>query len=356
MYKTATITYTYGNGLISDSRKEAKDSDTENLRFLYNGRYGVETGANGLYYMRARYYNPQIKRFINRDIIDGSITDSQSLNKYSYVQGNPVNLIDPFGLCAQDYFSRAGHELLDWLGFIFDPADAINFLWYTAEGNAAMAAATAVAIVPAAGSFIAKGTKQAIKAGKKAAQKATEKAAKNATEKAAKKAAKKKLAKEATETGVEKAAKEAAEKAGQKTAKEVTEKSAERTAREAVEKGAKGGSNAISDLSNKAVKHPMNDHMPARYAKQLQYMSKDAAEQYLSYKTFFNQDWTDEQVRAALNCGYKEALNNGVTTGKYSFEYLGEKITVYLEEGMFKTGYGDYIYTYDELLKLLGGI
>ena len=153
--ETATITYTYGNGLISDSRKEAKGSDTEKryyhynhigsttaitdadgdllysftygtygeltgiydadgqkmageaagqssiketlqaekLRFLYNGRYGVETGANGLYYMRARYYNPQIKRFINRDIIDGSITDSQSLNKYSYVQGNPVILI-----------------------------------------------------------------------------------------------------------------------------------------------------------------------------------------------------------------------------------------------------------------------
>ena len=298
--ETATITYTYGNGLISDSRKEAKGSNTEKryyhynhigsttaitdadgdllysftygtygeltgiydadgqkmageaadqrsiretlqaetLRFLYNGRYGVETGADGLYYMRARYYNPQIKRFINRDIIDGSITDSQSLNKYSYVQGNPVNLIDPFGLCAQDYFSRAGHELLDWLGFIFDPADVINFLWYTAEGNAAMAAATAVAIVPAAGSFIAKGTKQAIKAGKKAAQKAGEKAVRNATEKAAKKAAAKKLAKEATETGVEKAAKEAAEKATEKTAKEATEK----TAKEAAEKGIKGGS------------------------------------------------------------------------------------------------------------------
>ena len=321
MYKTAIITYTYGNGLISDSKKEAKGSDTEKryyhynhigsttaitdadgdlfyriaygtygeltgiydadgqkmageaadqrsiretlqaekLRFLYNGRYGVETGANGLYYMRARYYNPQIKRFINRDIIDGSITDSQSLNKYSYVQGNPVNLIDPFGLCAQDYFSRAGHELLDWLGFIFDPADVINFLWYTAEGNAAMAAATAVAIVPAAGSFIAKGTKQAIKAGKKAAQKAGEKAAKNATEKAAKKAAKKKLAKEAgkeaAEKGAEKAAKEAAEKATEKTAKETAEK----TAKEATEKGIK--SSRISNLddglnfSNSALEH-----------------------------------------------------------------------------------------------------
>ena len=302
--ETATITYTYGNGLISDSKKEAKDSDTEkryyhynhigsttaitdadgdllyriaygtygeltgiydadgeqaedtaaviqaeNLRFLYNGRYGVETGANGLYYMRARYYNPQIKRFINRDIIDGSITDSQSLNKYSYVQGNPISLVDPFGLCAQDYFSRTGHELLDWLGFIFDPADAINFLWYTAEGNAAMAAATAVAIVPAAGSFIAKGTKQAIKAGKKAAQKAGEKAAKNATEKAAKKAAKKKLAKEAgkeaAEKGAEKAAKEAAEKATEKTAKETAEKAAE--------KGIKSGSKNNKMFKDKSL-------------------------------------------------------------------------------------------------------
>ena len=315
MYKTATITYTYRNGLISDSRKESKGSDTEkryyhynhigsttaitdadgdllyriaygtygeltgiydadgdsiedktavirseNLRFLYNGRYGVETGADGLYYMRARYYNPQIKRFINRDIIDGSITDSQSLNKYSYVQGNPISLVDPFGLCAQDYFSRAGHELLDWLGFIFDPADAINFLWYTAEGNAAMAAATAVAIVPAAGSFIAKGTKQAIKAGKKAAQKAGEKAAKNATEKAAKKAAKKKLAKEAgkeaAEKGAEKAAKEAAEKATEKTAKETAEKAAE----EAAEKGIKSGSTSkyleqLDNLSENKINH-----------------------------------------------------------------------------------------------------
>ena len=337
--ETATITYTYGNGLISDSRKEAKGSNTEkryyhynhigsttaitdadgdllysftygtygeltgiydadgeqaedtaaviqaeNLRFLYNGRYGVETGANGLYYMRARYYNPQIKRFINRDIIDGSITDSQSLNKYSYVQGNPVNLIDPFGLCAQDYFSRAGHELLDWLGFIFDPADAINFLWYTAEGNAAMAAATAVAIVPAAGSFIAKGTKQAIKAGKKAAQKAGEKAAKNATEKAAKKAAKKKLAKEAgkeaAEKGAEKAAKEAAEKATEKTAKETAEK----TAKEATEKGIKSGS--------KTVPNPNGKKGGVAHQSVIDDIKTDAEKRGLTYDTEYKYDTT----------------------------------------------------------------
>ena len=76
-------------------------SDDTPVRFLYNGQFGVETDENGLYYMRARYYNTDIKRFMNRDIIDGSIANSQSLNKYCYVQGNPVNLTDPFGLCPE---------------------------------------------------------------------------------------------------------------------------------------------------------------------------------------------------------------------------------------------------------------
>ena len=60
------------------------------------------------------------------------------------------------------------------------------------------------------------------------------------------------------------------------------------------EAAVKSGGTSIPDLSNKALKHPMNDHMPTRYAKQLPFMSKEAIEQYLSYKTFFNQNWTDE--------------------------------------------------------------
>nr|WP_240903782.1 RHS repeat-associated core domain-containing protein [Chengkuizengella sediminis] len=71
---------------------------TTNHPFLYNGRYGVMTDENGLYYMRARYYNPEIKRFINRDVVQGSISSSLSLNKYAYVNGNPISYIDPFGL------------------------------------------------------------------------------------------------------------------------------------------------------------------------------------------------------------------------------------------------------------------
>ena len=68
------------------------------VMFLFNGQYGVASDDNGLYYMRARYYNVSIKRFINQDVVTGSIAESQSLNRYAYVEGNPVSYFDPFGL------------------------------------------------------------------------------------------------------------------------------------------------------------------------------------------------------------------------------------------------------------------
>ncbi len=51
-----------------------------------------------LYYYEARYYNPEIGRFISQDPWFGDLTDPQSLNKYSYVRNNPIIGIDPSGL------------------------------------------------------------------------------------------------------------------------------------------------------------------------------------------------------------------------------------------------------------------
>ena len=51
----------------------------------------------GLYYLRARYYNPATGRFLSRDPIDHSITDPNQLHKYLYANGDPVNAIDPSG-------------------------------------------------------------------------------------------------------------------------------------------------------------------------------------------------------------------------------------------------------------------
>ncbi|MGG0824521.1 pre-toxin TG domain-containing protein [Paenibacillus turicensis] len=69
--------------------------------FQYNGRDGVMTDANGLYYMRARYYHPELKRFLNRDTVRGDITDGQTFNRYAYVNGDPVKYVDPLGLSKE---------------------------------------------------------------------------------------------------------------------------------------------------------------------------------------------------------------------------------------------------------------
>ena len=55
--------------------------------FEFNGRDGVMTDSNGLYYMRTRYYNPDIRRFVNRDVAQGSIDNGSSLNRFAYVNG-----------------------------------------------------------------------------------------------------------------------------------------------------------------------------------------------------------------------------------------------------------------------------
>jgi RHS repeat-associated protein len=64
-----------------------------NFRFGYTGReFDAETG---LYYYRARYYDPQTGQFIGQDPLSFGAGDS---NLYRYVGNNSVNSSDPFGL------------------------------------------------------------------------------------------------------------------------------------------------------------------------------------------------------------------------------------------------------------------
>lgn len=112
---TDTFAYdTYGK-LIS----RTGETDTP---FLYNGRDGVMTEDNGLYYMRARYYSPELRRFINADIVAGEISNSPTLNRYAYANGNPVSNVDPMGLSADDKNSSSIDPLygFDWSNLV-DP-------------------------------------------------------------------------------------------------------------------------------------------------------------------------------------------------------------------------------------------
>jgi len=100
----STVAITDQTGTVTDTFKYdtygklLSRTGTTAIIFGYNGRDGVVTDTNGLIYMRARYYSPELRRFVNADIIPGEISDSTSLNRYSYVNGNPVSFVDPFGL------------------------------------------------------------------------------------------------------------------------------------------------------------------------------------------------------------------------------------------------------------------
>lgn len=123
----STVMLTDGNGATTDSYQYGPYGEllnhlgTSNTTFLYNGRDGVMTDYNGLYYMRARYYCPEIKRFILRDSLEGSITDPQTINRYSFVKGNPPLYIDPLGLKYWDINLGAGFIVGGTAGLLYDP-------------------------------------------------------------------------------------------------------------------------------------------------------------------------------------------------------------------------------------------
>jgi len=99
-YRGSTIALTDGNGNVTDRIEYSLYATTtyrvgtSDTPFLFNGRYGVQTDPNGLLYMKARYYNPFLCRFINPD----PSGFAGGLNWFAYANGNPVSYLDPFGL------------------------------------------------------------------------------------------------------------------------------------------------------------------------------------------------------------------------------------------------------------------
>jgi RHS repeat-associated protein len=61
------------------------------------GYTGEQTDPTGLVFLRARYYDPRIGRFLTADSLIPDPLNSQSWNRYAYVGNNPVKYADPSG-------------------------------------------------------------------------------------------------------------------------------------------------------------------------------------------------------------------------------------------------------------------
>ena len=88
-------------------------------RYLWQGRWyewelHVATGGAGVYYFRARWYDPVTGRWLSKD----PIGISGGLNQYVFCGNNPVNFVDPFGLRWVDVYVwngggfSAGHIMI----------------------------------------------------------------------------------------------------------------------------------------------------------------------------------------------------------------------------------------------------
>jgi RHS repeat-associated protein len=93
--------------------------------FAYAGR---ELDATGLYFNRARYYNPSLQRFISEDPLGLGGGD---VNLYAYVANAPMDFTDPFGL-AWVYHQSTGQM------FYLDDNTGVSTLvgaGYSGHGN-----------------------------------------------------------------------------------------------------------------------------------------------------------------------------------------------------------------------------
>jgi RHS repeat-associated protein len=113
--KDTTLSYIHQDSLGSSSAASNADGSSEgSIRYLPFGlaRSGMDTLSDDtdklftgqrldfttdLYYYGARYYNPEIGRFISADTIVPDPMNPQTLNRYSYCLNNPFKYTDPTG-------------------------------------------------------------------------------------------------------------------------------------------------------------------------------------------------------------------------------------------------------------------
>jgi RHS repeat-associated protein len=66
----------------------------------------------GLFYMQARWMDPNAGTFLSIDPLVGDAYDPQSANAYSYARNNPVSFTDPTGMSFQDWLRDVGRAVV----------------------------------------------------------------------------------------------------------------------------------------------------------------------------------------------------------------------------------------------------
>lgn len=92
---SGTVVATYDYSAFGEQLASTSDSvPNGGFQYRYIGSAGIRWDmTTGLYYMRARWYDPSLGCFVSRDPID-------AVNRYMYSMDSPMDYIDPYGLCV----------------------------------------------------------------------------------------------------------------------------------------------------------------------------------------------------------------------------------------------------------------
>lgn len=135
-HQGSTIATSDASGVIVDTyRYDPWGFSTDGLSgnpFRYTGRRLDE--ETGLYHYRARYYSPQLGRFLQTD----PLGYQGGMNLYAYVLNNPVNATDPSGEIAPQVAGAIIGGALEAVSVAFDPK--VDLLSWEAAGKIGVAA------------------------------------------------------------------------------------------------------------------------------------------------------------------------------------------------------------------------
>ena len=116
----ATYRYTdFGETTINGDNKAENE-------VCYAG--GIYDHSTGLYYLNARYYNPEDGRFVTEDTYRGETAKPETGHLYAYCANNPVNYVDPSGHKYDKH--AAANYALRW-GMSFNP----EYANHTGQGD-----------------------------------------------------------------------------------------------------------------------------------------------------------------------------------------------------------------------------
>jgi len=95
------VTQQDAGGVVTTSSTDGPTADLTRTDAQPIGYTGYLTDPeSGLYYPKARYYDPRIARFTTEDPEEGKAMQPPSLHRYLYAYANPTVYVDPTGRCS----------------------------------------------------------------------------------------------------------------------------------------------------------------------------------------------------------------------------------------------------------------